>query len=125
MATSVRGVHERVDPALAAVIAAIPAWEGEEPVITPITTGITNRNFKVDIGGDPFVVRLSGKDTDLLGIDRAAENEAASAAADAGVAPEVFAFLPELGALVTRFVQGAHIPEEDLEREEILGAVVR
>ncbi len=118
-------MDEPLDPALAAVIAAIPEWEGDEPDVTPITIGITNRNFKVDVGGDSFVVRLSGKDTDLLGIDRAAENEAASAAAAAGVAPEVFAFLPDLGALITRFVQGAHIPEEDLEREDVLGAVVR
>ncbi len=118
-------MDERLDPALAAVIAAIPEWEGEDPDVTPITIGITNRNFKVDIGGASFVVRLSGKDTDLLGIDRAAENEAASAAAAAGVAPEVFAFLPDLGALITRFVQGAHIPEQDLEREDVLRAVVR
>ena len=118
-------MDEPLDPALAAVIAAIPEWEGDEPDVTPITIGITNRNFKVDIDGGSFVVRLSGKDTDLLGIDRAAENEAASAAAAAGVAPEVFAFLPDLGALITRFVQGAHIPEEDLEREDVLGAVVR
>jgi thiamine kinase-like enzyme len=118
-------VDERLDPALAAVIAAIPEWDGEVPDVTPITIGITNRNFKIDIGGASFVVRLSGKDTDLLGIDRAAENEAASAAASAGVAPEVFAFLPDLGALITRFVQGAHIPEDDLEREAVLGAVVR
>ncbi|MEO8422516.1 MAG: choline kinase family protein [Actinomycetota bacterium] len=113
------------DPALAATIAAIPEWEGLEPEITPITIGITNRNFRVDIGGESFVVRLSGKDTDLLGIDRAAENEAASAAARAGVAPEVFAYLPERSALITRFVQGSHIPEEDLEREDVLGAVIR
>ena len=70
-----------MDPALAATIAAIPEWDGLEPEVTPITIGITNRNFRVDIGGESFVVRLSGKDTDLLGIDRAAENEAASAAA--------------------------------------------
>ena len=118
-------MDEPLDPALAAVIAAIPEWEGDEPDVTPITIGITNRNFKVDIGGASFVVRLSGKDTELLGIDRAAENEAASAAASAGVAPEVFAFLPDLGALITRFVQGAHIPEQDLEREDVLRAVVR
>jgi len=118
-------VDERLDPALAAVIAAIPEWEGEDPDVTPITIGITNRNFKVNIGGASFVVRLSGKDTELLGIDRAAENDAASAAAAAGVAPEVFAFLPDLGALITRFVQGAHIPEQDLEREDVLRAVVR
>ena len=114
-----------LDPALAATIAAIPEWGGLEPAVTPITLGITNRNFRVDIGGESFVVRLSGKDTDLLGIDRAAENEAASAAARAGVAPEVFAYLPELGALITRFVDGAPIPEEDLEREHVLAAVVR
>ena len=118
-------MDERLDPALAAVIAAIPEWEGEDPGVTPITIGITNRNFKVDISGASFVVRLSGKDTELLGIDRAAENEAASAAAAAGVAPEVFAFLPDLGALITRFVQGAHIPEQDLERDDVLRAVVR
>jgi len=118
-------VNVDLDPALAATIAAIPEWEGLEPEVTPITVGITNRNFKVDIGGDSFVVRLSGKDTDLLGIDRAAENEAASAAARSGVAPEVFAYLPERFALITRFVEGSPIPEEDLEREDVLGAVVR
>ena len=115
---------DELDPALAATIAAIPEWDGLEPEVTPITIGITNRNFRVDIDGESFVVRLSGKDTDLLGIDRAAENEAASAAAKAGVAPEVFAYLPERSALITRFVQGSHIPEEDLEREDVLGAVV-
>ena len=113
------------DPSLAAVIAAIPDWGGAEPEITPITIGITNRNFKLDFAGESFVVRLSGKDTELLGIDRAAENEAASAAAVAGVAPEVFAYLPEHGALITRFVEGAHVPEDDLEREEVLGSVIR
>jgi thiamine kinase-like enzyme len=114
-----------VEPGLAAVIGAVPEWAGLEPTVTPITIGITNRNFRVDIGGKSFVVRLSGKDTDLLGIDRAAENEAAAAAAKSGVAPEVFAYLPEHSALITRFVLGDHIPEEDLQREDVLGPVIR
>jgi thiamine kinase-like enzyme len=114
-----------LDPALAAVIRAVPEWGGRSPDVTPITIGITNRNFRLDFGDESFVVRLSGKDTDLLGIDRAAENEAASAAAAAGVAPEVFAYLPQLAALITRFVPGEHIPEPDLQREEVLAAVVR
>ena len=119
------GQDPGLDPALAAVVTAIPAWEGLVPDVTPITIGITNRNFKVDIDGETFVVRLSGKDTDLLGIDREAENEAVSAAARAGVGPAVFAYLPDLGALITRFVQGGHIAEEDLQREDVLSAVVR
>ena len=38
--------------------------------------GITNRNFRMRLGGRDVVVRLPGKDTELLGIDRAAEREA-------------------------------------------------
>jgi thiamine kinase-like enzyme len=118
-------VEGELDPALAAAIEAVAAWAGMEPDgVEPITIGITNRNFRVDIGGESFVVRLSGKDTDLLGIDRAAEKEAAEAAAEAGVAPPVFAYLPDHGCLITRFVQGTYIPEEDLRREDVLAEVV-
>ncbi len=113
-----------LDPGLEAVIAAVPGWAGLSVDVTPITIGITNRNFRVDIGGETFVVRLSGKDTELLGIDREAENEAARAAAAAGVAPEVFAYLPEQGSLITRFVRGDPIPTEDLEDEDVLASVV-
>jgi len=110
---------------LAAVVRSIPDWAGKDPEATPITTGITNRNFRVDVGGESFVVRLSGKDTELLGIDRDAEDAAARAAGAAGVAPEVFAYLREHHALITRFVRGDPIPEEDLRREDVLAIVVR
>ena len=113
-----------LDPQLEAAIRAVPAWSGLEPEAAPIAAGITNRNFRVDIGGESFVVRLSGRDTELLGIDRAAECEAARAVAAVGVAPEVFAFLPEHGCLITRFVEGRPIPEADLERGEVLERVV-
>ena len=59
------------------------------------------------VDGERFVLRIPGADTDLLGIDRANEYRAASAAADAGVGPEVVAFLPDDGnVFVTRFVPG-------------------
>ena len=53
--------------------------------------GITNRNFRVTFGGDDYVVRLPGKDTGLLGIDREAERLANDAAAALGFAPAVAA----------------------------------
>jgi thiamine kinase-like enzyme len=113
------------DPGVDAAIAAVPGWAGLEPVITPITAGITNRNYRVDIGGESFVLRIAGKDTDLLGIDREAEREAGAAAAAAGVGPPVYAFLPEQGALVTRFVGGDPVPDDQLRTERVLDAVVR
>jgi thiamine kinase-like enzyme len=54
--------------------------------------------------GEAYVLRVGGKDTELLGIDRAVEHEAALAAAALGLAPAVVAFTD--GCLVTRFVDG-------------------
>ena len=116
---------QALDPDLASVVAAVPGWSGFEPEVVQLGGGITNRNFRIDIAGQSFVVRLFGKDTDLLGIDRAAEHQAATAAATAGVAPEVVEYLPELRAMVTRFVEADPLPPEDLERREVLEQVVR
>ena len=43
-------------------------------------------------------LRIAGRQTELLGIDRAAERVATEAAAALGVAPEVLAFLPDARA---------------------------
>jgi thiamine kinase-like enzyme len=113
------------DPQLEAVIAAVPAWRGHEPAITPIEAGRTNRNYRVDVGTGTFFLRLSHEDTALLGIDRVAEYEAALAAAAAGVGPEVVAHLPEHGCLITVWVPGEPLTEGDMEQGSVLAEVVR
>ena len=113
-----------LDPELADVVAGVPAWRGLDLTATVLSDGITNRNYKVLVGGEAFVVRIPGRDTELLGIDRGTERDAASAAAAAGVAPEVFAYVAERRALITRFVEAAPLPPEDLERDDVLDAVV-
>jgi len=55
----------------------------------PLDGGITNCNYRVLLGGADYVVRVPGRDTELLGIDRAAEARASAMAARAGVGPEV------------------------------------
>ncbi len=79
-------------------------WPGREVYVEPLGGGITNHNFKVSLGGDAYVVRIGGERTELLGIDRHAEEAAARAAAAVGVGPEVVAFVD--GSLVTRFIEG-------------------
>jgi thiamine kinase-like enzyme len=69
---------------------------------TPLTGGITNHNFRATLGGTDYVIRLHGKDTDLLGIDREAERLASEAAAVLGIAPAVAAEFAD--GLVTRFI---------------------
>ena len=113
------------DVAVWAIARTVPGWETADLAIEPLEGGITNRNFVVTHAEERFVLRVPGKDTELLGIDRANEARAAGLAAEAGVGPPVIAFLPASGCFVARFVEGAHIPVEDLRREDVLGSVVR
>jgi thiamine kinase-like enzyme len=112
------------DPALEAAIGSIPGWAGASLEIEPITEGRTNRNFRVVADGETFFLRLAGKDTALLGIDRETEQRAVRSAAQAGVGPKVIAYLPDLDCLVTRWIDADPLSEGDLERPEVLGPVV-
>ncbi len=114
----------QVDPRVAAALEAVGAWDGRETVVTPIEAGRTNRNFRVVVGDETYFLRLSDHETRLLGIDREAEHRAAAAAAVAGVGPEVIAYIPELGCLVTRWVPAEPLAEGDMEQEAVLADVV-
>jgi thiamine kinase-like enzyme len=98
-------------------------WPGRDVRLEPLGGGITNRNFKVAVGGETLVLRIGGKDTGLLGIDRRAEYEASLAAASIGVGPEVVAFAEAEGCLVTRFIDGSPIPPERVRSPETLRSI--
>ncbi|MFL5899529.1 MAG: phosphotransferase [Solirubrobacterales bacterium] len=93
----------------------------------PLEGGITNRNYLVRFAGEDMVVRLPGKDTELLGIDRSAERAAGELAARAGVGPEVVAMLDDPPCLVTRFLVGEPMAAEELRergtRAEVAAAL--
>lgn len=84
-----------------------------EPI--PLEGGITNRNFRVHFGDRDYVLRLPGKDTNLLGIDRASERLACQQASALGIGPPL-AHADEECA-VTEFV-GAHPIEPESLRAQ-------
>lgn len=106
--------------ALAAVAAELGGLEAEP---RPLDGGITNRNFRTRWRGLDVVVRLPGKDTELLGIDRDAERLATEAAAAAGIGPPVEAFLPGPGCLVTRFLPGEPMTPEGVRDPAALARI--
>ncbi len=99
-------------------------WPGRAHEIEELGGGITNRNFKVTVDGEAFVVRIGGKDTELLGIDRSVEHAASRAAAAVGVGPDVVAFLEPEGWLVTRFVDGRAVPVEEMRQRDGIARAV-
>jgi thiamine kinase-like enzyme len=93
-------------------------WPDRDLTLEPLGGGITNHNFKVTVDGESFVLRIGGRDTELLGIDRSVEHGASVAAAEAGVGPDVVEFLEPEGYLVTRFVEGRPVSLEEMTRPE-------
>jgi thiamine kinase-like enzyme len=109
---------------LDAVLAAVPELH-DAASVEPLTGGLTNVNYKVVSPRGTFVIRISGRDTGLLAIDR--ENEARNTrlAADTGVGAPFVAWLPEHDALVLEFLVGEVMNAEELRRGDRLPAVAR
>lgn len=113
------------DPALKVVVNSMPAWAGADRVDAEyISGGITNRNYCVRVNGEPFFVRLAGEETEALGINRYNERSALEAAATSGMGPEVVAFLPEQGCLITEWIDGTPVSPEELRQRTTLERVV-
>ena len=101
-----------MDQHIERVVSQIPGWSTGNAVVTPLPGGITNQNYRVDISGETFVLRIGGKRTHLLGIDRRLESLCTAIAAQVGVGAEVMHFLASEEALVTRFIVGSPISPE-------------
>jgi thiamine kinase-like enzyme len=75
----------------------------------PLGGGITNASYRVELGGEAFVLRVGGSESRQLGVDRAREEAAARMAAGVGVGSEVVYADPAADILVTRFINGAGV----------------
>ncbi len=104
-------ILQRLEPSLGPVSAPPTALAG----------GITNHNFRATLGGSDYVIRVHGKNTELLGIDREAERLANEAAARLGIAPAVAAALED--CLVTRFLSCAPLDSQAIA--ERVGEIAR
>ncbi len=102
---------------LGPISARLGEFEGD-PV--PLEGGITNRNYRVRFAGEDVVVRLPGKDTALLEIDRGTEKAAGELAARAGIGPAVVAMLDDPPCLVTEFVAGEPMAAAELREPAAL-----
>jgi thiamine kinase-like enzyme len=106
-------------------IARVPIWQGASDIkLAPLEGGITNRNYRVDVGPESFHLRLAGENTHLLGIHREHEYQAAKTAGELGIGPEVVYFIRPDGYLVTRFIHGRPILPDELRQPDNIQLVV-
>ena len=99
-------------PTIDEIIAAIPDWAGKTTTAEPLTAGLTNQNYRVEVDGTPIFVRIPGAGTDLLAVDRANELHNTRAAATTGVSPAVLHHLPAWDVFVLAWVDGRTMSNE-------------
>ena len=88
------------------VVQQIPDWKDQSVTIQPLSGGLTNTNYRVEVNGTPYFVRIPGAGTDLLAVDRKNEYHNTRAAAEAGVGPRVLHYLPEHDVMALEFIPG-------------------
>jgi thiamine kinase-like enzyme len=111
-------------PELTAIIARLEPQLGPlEGDPRPLDGGMTNRNYRVRMGGEDLVLRLCSRGTEVLGIDHTTEEIAARRAAADRIAPPVVAFLSDVPALVTRWLPGGDLTSEEVRSPEVLAQV--
>jgi thiamine kinase-like enzyme len=88
------------------VVDRVESWRGRPVSIRPLANGLTNANYRVDVDGGAFVVRIPGASTELLAIDRANELYNGRIAAALGIGPAILHHFPDTGATVAEFLHG-------------------
>ena len=83
--------------------------------VSPLSGGLTNENYLVDVEGRLYVMRMPGQSTELLSIDRANEVHNTIAAAETGIGPRVLEHVPDLDVMVLEFIPGATMSAETLQ----------
>ncbi|HET7012119.1 MAG TPA: choline/ethanolamine kinase family protein [Anaerolineales bacterium] len=96
------------------VIKAVPAWAGQPIRTEPVTGGLTNRSFRVQVGPRAYFVSIPGERSELLAIPRADEIHNTMAAAETGISPRVLQHLPDSGTMIVEFIHGRTLTPADM-----------
>jgi thiamine kinase-like enzyme len=100
-------------------VAQVSLWKGVDVKVSRLSGGLTNENYLVEAGGQRFVMRIPGRSTELLAIDRANEVHNTKAAATTGIGPRVLEHVPGLDVLVLEFIAGPTMSAQTLQSKEM------
>lgn len=95
----------------------------QDPVVTQLHGGLSNRSWRLRDARQDLVLRQAGAGGDLLGADRRSEFAMQGIAAAGGLAPAMILVRPAEGLLVTRYVDGRVLTRDELREPAMLKRV--
>jgi thiamine kinase-like enzyme len=110
------------------VIAGVAAWRDATVTVEPIDGGLTNTNYRLTVNGERYCVRIPGRDSSLLAVDRAVEYRNTLAAAASGAGALVVHAVGDTPVMVLEWIDGVVQSAESLRRDTaipLIAAAVR
>lgn len=105
-------------------VAAIAAELGlQDPDVTPLRGGLSNRSMRLRDARQDLVLRLAGTSAGVLGVNPHSELAMQEIAAVAGLAPQVVLARPAEGLLVTRYIGGQVLDYDDAREPAMLARI--
>jgi thiamine kinase-like enzyme len=105
-------------PTIEQVVERAQTFAGARTEVSELSGGLTNANYLVVADGAKHVVRIPGRSTELLAVDRENERHNAQAAATTGVSPRVVEVVPEWDVLILEFIEGRTMSGDALRSAE-------
>jgi thiamine kinase-like enzyme len=87
---------------------------GQPRMVSELSGGLTNRNYRVTTPDGTFVARIAANGTELLAIDRDCEYRNSVTAAAAGAGPPVVEYRPQDSLLVIGYIEGRTLGPADV-----------
>lgn len=93
--------------AVETAIVQVEAWKGRRLRYRPVTGGISNTNFRIEVEGDAlgYFLKIPGRGTEMF-IDRKAAAAASKQAETIGVGPKTFDYLDHMDIEIAEFIDG-------------------
>lgn len=105
------------------IIDQIPLFRNQAVSYEPLNGGLSNQTYKLVCGGNVYVLRIYGKQTEYLKLTRSSEVDVMRSMSDARVAPIVLYTHDSERYVLIEYVEGRQISGEDLllpERQQLI-----
>ncbi len=107
----------------AEAVCLVSGWNARDFLIEELGGGLTNRVYKLEHGGEAYVLRLDDEHTDTIGLNRFRELTILRNASAAGLAPDIFHADAEQGILLSRYIDGRVWTSDDLASRDNIEAL--
>ena len=109
---------------IADAINQIPEWKNKNIQYEPLTSGYSNIVYKVEVKGKKYALRINGSQNEILGLKYEDEIEIMNLAAKYNLTPGVLECENKSDFLITEFIDGDLLSEDQLSNPVILKKVV-